>query len=282
MGAIRIITSNNMETKKSVKGIILAAGSASRLYPSTIVTSKQLLPVYDRPMIFYPLNVLIKGGINDILIIVSPETSGLFINLLGSVLDNYGIQISFKVQTEPRGLPEAFILGENHIDNNHVALVLGDNIFEDDFSEQIKNFSSGGHIFVKKVADPERFGVVKLDENNRPEEIVEKPKEWVSDYAITGFYLFDHRVVEAAKQLRPSARGELEIVDIHNFYLEKNELKYTLFDGAWLDAGTHDALLEASITVKEKGINKNFAPILEQAIIEFSAKHKELMRKKIS
>lgn len=270
-----------METEKSVKGIILAGGSATRLYPSTLVTSKQLLPVYDRPMIFYPLNILIKGGIKDILIVVSPEHSGQFINLLGSILDRYGIQISFKVQSQPRGLPEAFMLGENHIDNNNVALILGDNIFEDDFSEQIKNFSSGGHIFVKKVPDPERFGVIKLDENNRPVQIVEKPKEWVSDYAVTGLYLYDYRVVEAAKNLKPSARGETEIVDLHNYYLSQNQLEYTIFDGAWLDAGNHDALLEASLLVKEKGLYKKFDPILEQAIEELSAKQKELMRRKI-
>jgi dTDP-glucose 4,6-dehydratase len=262
------------------RGIILAGGSATRLYPSTIVTSKQLLPVYDRPMIFYPLNVLIKAGINDILMIVSPEHSGHFVNLLGSILDSYGIQVSFKVQTEPRGLPEAFILGENHIDNNNVALILGDNIFEDDFSVQIKQFKSGGQIFVKKVPDPERFGVIKFGADIKPEAIVEKPKQWVSDYAITGLYLYDHHVVEVAKNLKPSARGELEIVDLHNHYLGRNELKTTIFEGAWLDAGTHDALLEASVTVKEKGINKKFAPVLEQAAQEFCVKQQELMRKK--
>lgn len=284
---IKIITDNNMENEtklekeKEIKGIILAGGSATRLYPSTIVTSKQLLPVYDRPMIFYPLNILIKAGIKDILIIVSPEHSGQFVNLLGSVLDSYGIQISFKVQREPRGLPEAFILGENHIDNNNVALILGDNIYEDDFSVQIKQFAGGGHIFVKKVPDPERFGVIKFGSDIKPEMIVEKPKEWVSDYAITGLYLYDHRVVEISKQLKPSARGEIEIVDLHNHYLSRNELKTTIFEGAWLDAGTHDALLEASMIVREKGITKKFAPILEQAGQEFCIKQKERMAKKL-
>jgi glucose-1-phosphate thymidylyltransferase len=224
---------------------------------------------------------LIKSGITDILIIVSPDYSGHFINLLGSIFDGYGIQISFKVQTQPKGLPDAFVLGENHIDNNNAALILGDNIFEDDFSQQIKNFDGGGHIFVKKVPDPERFGVIKLDENNQPVQIVEKPKDWVSDYAITGFYLFDHRAVEIAKGLTPSPRGETEIVDLHNYYLKRNELKFTTFDGAWMDAGNHDSLLEASMEVKEKGINKNFAPLLEQVIAEFSAKQKEMVKRKI-
>lgn len=279
----KIINSNTSQmivNNKEMKGIILAGGSATRLYPLTIVTSKQLLPVYDRPMIFYPLNILIKAGIKDILIIVSPEHSGHFINLLGSILDNYGIQISFKVQTEPRGLPEAFILGENHIDNNNVALILGDNIFEDDFSIQIKQFERGGHIFVKKVSDPERFGVIKFGADIEPEAIIEKPKEWVSDYAITGLYLYDYRVVEMAKQLRPSARGEFEIVDLHNYYLNQKELKTTIFEGAWLDAGTHDALLEASTIVENRKIHQKFAPILDQAIKEFCIKQQELMRKK--
>lgn len=143
-----------MEEKK-MKGIVVAAGFGTRLYPSTLVTSKQLLPVYDYPMIFYPLNVLVKAGIKDILVIVSPEHSGQFINLLGSIFEKRGIQISFKVQVAPHGLPEAFTLGENHIDNNNVAMILGDNIYEDDFSEAIKNFKSGAHVFVKKVPDPE-------------------------------------------------------------------------------------------------------------------------------
>ncbi|MDO8669770.1 MAG: sugar phosphate nucleotidyltransferase [Candidatus Buchananbacteria bacterium] len=268
--------------EKITKGIILAAGYGTRLYPSTIVTSKLLLPVYDRPMIFYPLNVLIKGGIKDILIIVSPDHSGHFINLLGSILEKYKIQISFKVQSLPNGLPEAFILGENHIDENNVALILGDNIFENDFSSEIKNFKSGGHIFVKKVPDPERFGVVKLDAGGQAEKIVEKPKDWVSDNAITGLYLFDHQVVELAKTLKPSARGELEIVDVHNYYLHKKELALTIFEGEWLDAGSHDSLLEASLTVRDKKITGTFDPMLDEAIAEYCEKQKSLIKKRIS
>lgn len=270
-----------MENKQT-KGIILAAGFGTRLYPSTIVTSKQLLPVYDMPMIFYPLNVLIRGGIKDILIIVPPDHSGHFINLLGSILESYKIQISFKVQSVPKGLPDAFILGENHIDNNNVALILGDNIFEDDFSEAIKSFKSGGKLFIKKVPDPEKFGVVKFDDNDKPEKIVEKPAEWISDYAITGLYLFDHNVVEFSKSLKPSARGEMEIVDIHNYYLNKNELELVKFGGEWLDAGNHDSLLEASLIVKNKKISANFDPILKQAIEEYSAMQKELLKKRLA
>jgi glucose-1-phosphate thymidylyltransferase len=265
-----------------MKGIILAGGTAMRLYPSTIVTSKQLLPVYDRPMIFYPLNTLIKAGIRDILIIVAPEHSGHFINLLGSMFEDYGIEISFKVQPEPRGLPEAFILGENHIDNDNVALILGDNIFENDFSQVIKNFKSGGHVFTTKVPDPERFGVVKFNKNDEATKIIEKPQKFLSSYAVTGLYLYDFRVVEAAKRLKPSKRGELEIVDLHNFYLKNKELKVTVFDGAWLDAGNHDSLLEASKVVKEKEIYKNFHPIIRKAIAEYCENNKRIMKKRLS
>jgi glucose-1-phosphate thymidylyltransferase len=265
--------------KKGMKGIILAGGSATRLYPSTIVISKHLLPVYDRPMIFFALNTLIKGGIKDILIIVSPDHSGDFINLLGSMFEKYGITLSFKVQTEPRGLPEAFILGENHIDKDDVALILGDNIFEDDFSETLKNFKSGGHVFAKKVTDPERFGVVKFNKKWKAEKIMEKPKKWISNYAVTGLYIYDWRVVEIAKKLKPSGRGELEIVDLHNWYLKKKELDVTVVEGAWLDAGTHDALLEASKMVKEKKINSKFHPIIEKALKEHCENQKRIVKK---
>lgn len=267
--------------RRKMKGIILAGGTATRLFPMTATTSKQLLPVYDRQMIFYPLNTLIRAGIKDILIIVAPEHSGQFLNLLGSLLKKHGVHVSFEVQPVPRGLPEAFVLAENHIGDDNVALILGDNIFEDDFSKQIKEFRSGGHVFATRVSDPERFGVVKFNKNNRAVEIVEKPKEWISDYAVTGLYLYDNRVVDAAKSLKPSDRGEFEIVDLHNFYLKKKELNVTIFDGAWLDAGTPDSLLEASITVKEKGISKNFHPILEEAIREFNEELKIRSKKRL-
>lgn len=264
-----------------MKGIILAGGTATRLFPLTATTSKQLLPVYDRQMIFYPLNTLVKAGIREILVIAAPEHSGQFVNLLGSLLKKYGIQIYFEVQKVPRGLPEAFILGESFIGKDDTALILGDNIFENDFTKEIKNFSGGGHIFAKKVADPERFGVVKFDSAGRAIKIVEKPKKWVSDYAITGLYLYDHKVIEATKKLKPSERGELEITDIHRNYLKESKLKVTVFDGAWLDAGTPDSLLEANNIVREKEIYKNFHPIIEEAIREFNEEIKAISKKKL-
>ncbi|MEI6627029.1 MAG: sugar phosphate nucleotidyltransferase [bacterium] len=265
--------------KKEIKGIILAGGMSTRLFPSTSVIAKPLLPVYDRPMIFYPLNILISGGITDILVIVPPDHSGAFINLLGSMFDKYGIKISFKVQRVARGTADALILGENHVDENNVALIFGDNIFEYNFAEEIKSFESGCRIFAKKVSDPERFGVIKLNAQGEPEAIVEKPQEFVSDLAVAGFYLFDHRAVEVAKNLKPSSRGELEIVDVQNFYLKNGELQAKIFDGAWLDAGTHDSLLDSSMMVRERGISKKFHPIMEEATKEFCENYKKLIKK---
>ena len=256
--------------KRKMIGIVLAGGTATRLFPMTATTSKQLLPVYDSQMIFYPLNTLIKAGIKNILIIVAPEHSGQFLNLLGSLLKKHDVHITFEVQSSPRGLAEALTLGENHIGDDNVALILGDNIFEDDFAKQIKEFRGGGHIFATKVPDPERFGVVKFNKNNKAVEIVEKPKEWISDWAVTGLYLYDNRCVEIAKKMKPSDRGEIEITDVNREYLKKKELEVTLFGGEWLDAGTPDSLLEASIIVKEKGISRNFHPILDQAINELN------------
>jgi len=264
-----------------MKGIILAGGTATRLFPMTATTSKQLLPVYDRQMIFYPLNTLIKAGIKNILVIVAPEHSGQFLNLLGSLLKKYGIHITFEVQSAPRGLAEALTLGENHIGDDNVALILGDNIFEDDFARQIKEFRIGAHLFAKKVADPERFGVVRFNKDNRAMEIVEKPTQWISDYAVTGLYLFDNECVEIAKNIKPSDRGEVEITEVNKVYLKKKSLEVTVFDGEWLDAGTPDSLLQAGIIVKEKGISKNFHPVLEQAIAEFNEELRILSKKKL-
>jgi glucose-1-phosphate thymidylyltransferase len=265
-----------------MKGIILAGGTATRLFPLTATTSKQLLPVYDKQMIFYPLNLLVKAGITDILIIVAPEHSGQFLNLLGSILKNFGIHIYFEVQKIPKGLADAFILGEAFIDDDNVTMVLGDNIFEDDFSSEIKGFKSGGIIFAKKVPDPERSGVVKFDADNKAIQIVEKPKEWISDYAIPGLYIYDNRVIQAAKDVIPSERGEIEITELHNYYLTLGELKVSTFTGEWLDAGTFDSLLEASVIVKSKGIYKNFDPKIEEAIAEFNKELKYLAKKRLS
>lgn len=265
-----------------MKGIILAGGTATRLFPLTATTSKQLLPIYDRQMIFYPLNVLVKAGINDILIIIAPEHSGSFLNLLGSIFDKNGIRLEFKVQKVPRGLADAFIVGENFIGDDNVVMILGDNIFEDDFTDDIKNFRSGGKIFAVKVPDPERFGVVVFDEQMKATKIVEKPKQWISDYAIPGLYIYDNRIVAVAKQVKPSERGEIEIADLHNWYLEKGELEVGLVKGKWLDAGTFDSLLEAGMIVKEKRLNEAFDPRINQAIAEFNEELKILAKKKLS
>jgi glucose-1-phosphate thymidylyltransferase len=264
-----------------MKGIILSGGSATRLFPLTATTSKQLLPVYDRQMIFYPLNVLVKAGIKDILIIIAPEHSGSYLNLLGSIFDKKDIRLEFKVQKTPRGLADAFLVGENFIGADNVTMILGDNIFEDDFSSDIKNFTGGGKVFAVKVSDPERSGVVVFDENMKAVKIVEKPKEWISDYVIPGLYIYDNRVIEAAKMVKPSGRGEIEIVDIHNWYLSKDELAVGLVKGKWLDAGTFDSLLEASAYVKEKKLSEKFDPIINQAIAEFNEELKNITKKKL-
>ena len=234
-----------------MRGIILSGGSVTRLRPLTKITSKQLLPIYNRPMIYYPLNTLINAGIKEILIIVAPERAGDYLNLLGSG-KQFGVKFTYEIQDKPEGLAQAFIIGENFIDNEDVAMILGDNIFEDDFSEEIKNFKSGAKIFAKHVPDPERFGVVKFDENFKAERIVEKPQEYLSNYAVTGLYVYDQRVVQVAKEIKPSARGELEITDLNNWYLERGELEVAMVKGEWLDAGTFDSLLKAQAFAKEK------------------------------
>lgn len=264
-----------------MRGIILAGGTATRLFPLTATTSKQLLPIYNRQMIFYPLNVLVKAGIKDILIIISPEHSGHFINLLGSIFDKHDIHLEFKVQKTPRGLADAFIVGENFIGKDNVTMILGDNIFEDDLSEDIKNFKSGGKIFAVKVPDPERLGVVLFDKNMKVVKIVEKPKKWISDYAIPGLYIYDNRVIEVAKQVKPSDRGEIEIADLQNWFLERGELEVGMVKNKWFDAGTFDSLLEASWYVKEKKLYENFDPIINNAIEEFNEELKNLAKRKL-
>lgn len=234
-----------------MRGIILSGGSGTRLKPLTKITSKQLLPIYNRPMIYYPLNTLIKAGIKEILIIVSPERAGDYLNLLGSG-KQFGVKFTYEIQDKPEGLAQAFIIGENFIDDENVVMILGDNIFVDDFSSDINNFKSGARIFAKKVNDPQRFGVVKFSENMKAEKIVEKPKNYLSDYAVTGLYIYDSQVVEIAKNLKPSERGELEITDINNYYLERNQLSVAKVEGEWLDAGTFDSLLKAQKLAKEK------------------------------
>jgi glucose-1-phosphate thymidylyltransferase len=193
-----------------------------------------------------------------------------------------GVRLEFKVQKVPRGLAEAFILAEDFIGEDNVTLVLGDNIFENDFSEDVKNFEEGGKIFAKKVPDPERYGVVKFDQEGRAVKIEEKPEEWISDYAIPGVYIYDNRCIEAAKNSKPSDRGEIEITSIHNYYLEKKELKVGKIQGAWLDAGTFDTLLEAGNIVKEKKLYENFDPLINKAIQEYNEEIKRIAKKKLN
>lgn len=237
-----------------MKGIILAGGSGSRLSPLTKVTSKQLLPVYDKPMIYYPLETLLNAGIKEILIIVAPDHAGDFLKLLGSG-SSFGAKFTYEIQDKPLGLAQAFTIGESFIGSDSVALILGDNLFDYNFTQAVKDFTGGAHVFAKEVSDPERFGVVRLDENANPLEIVEKPKTHVSNYAVTGFYIYDNRVVEIAKSLTPSSRGELEIVDVTNWYLNKKELKVEVIGGEWLDAGTFESLHKASIWARNKKTN---------------------------
>lgn len=260
-----------------MKGIILAGGMGTRLLPSTAVTSKQLLPVYDRPMIFYPLNTLITAGIKDILIIVAPEYSGHFLNLLGSMFRSRGISLSFVVQKRPRGLADAYILGEDFIDGGSSTMVLGDNIFEDDFRVAIQSFEAGGRIFAKEVSDPERFGVVEFDAEKKVISIEEKPTVPKSRFAIPGIYIFDGRVVEMAKSLVPSERGELEITGIHNQYLAEGRLDVVLMTGGWFDTGTPDSLLDSALYVREKELTKHFHPIVNEAIEEFNVEFKKMV-----
>lgn len=239
-----------------MKGIILAGGSGTRLQPLTTVTSKQLLPIYNKPMIFYPLETLLNAGIKDILIIVAPDHAGDFLKLLGSG-SQFGCKFTFEIQDKPEGLAQAFIIGENFIGDDSVTLILGDNLYEDNFSDAITSFESGGRVFVKEVDDPERFGVAEYDENNKVISIEEKPEVPKSKFAVTGMYIYDNTVIEKAKNLKPSDRGELEITDLNNLYLKEGNLDVAHVNGKWLDTGTFESLHEAIVFAREKELAKN-------------------------
>ena len=241
------------------KGIILAGGSGSRLHPMTMVVSKQLMPVYDKPMIYYPLSTLMQAGIREILVITTPEDAGAYQALLGDG-KKWGLNICYRQQPEPEGLAQAFLIGEEFIGDSRVCLVLGDNIFYGNrIEDTLKNAvdqKEGASVFAYYVNDPERYGVVELDEQNNAIGLEEKPKSPKSHYAVTGLYMYDNDVVDIAKSIKPSARGELEITDVNKVYLQRGALKVELFDRgtAWLDTGTIQSLLDAA----------NFIRVLEE------------------
>ncbi len=234
-----------------MKGIILAGGSGTRLRPLTKVTSKQLLPIYNKPMIYYPLQTLLTAGIEDIMIIVAPDHAGDFLKLLGSGKE-FDCDFTYEIQDEPEGLAQAFLIGEDFIGDDDVTLILGDNLFEDDFSQPIQSFKSGGRVFAKKVKDPERFGVVEFDQDQQAISIEEKPDQPKSEHAITGLYIYDHTVVQKAKSLKPSDRGELEITDVNNLYLKESNLDVAFVNGQWFDTGTFESMHQAVEFARKK------------------------------
>jgi len=231
------------------KGIILAGGSGTRLYPVTQIASKQLLPVYDKPMIYYPLSTLMLFGITEVLLISTPTDINRFQDLLGNG-HNLGLEISYKIQEKPEGIAQAFLLGEEFINNDNVVLILGDNIFYGtyNFLREAREFHEGALVFGYYVKDPERYGVVEFSKNGSVVSIEEKPKQPKSNYAVTGLYVYDNSVVEIVKSMKPSARGELEITDVNKAYLKQNKLSVVKLGRgiAWLDTGTHESMLDAS------------------------------------
>ncbi len=268
-----------------MKGIILAGGSGTRLYPLTKVTSKQLLPIYDKPMIYYPLSVLMNAGIREILIISTPDDTPRFESLLGDG-HQFGIELSYAVQPSPDGLAQAFIIGEEFIGSDSVAMVLGDNIFHGHgLAKRLQEAAAkdkGATVFGYYVDDPERFGIVEFDEDGKAISLEEKPVHPKSNYCVTGLYFYDNRVVEFAKNLKPSARGELEITDLNKIYLEAGELEVTLLGQGftWLDTGTHESLVDATNFVKtvETHQHRKIACLEEIAYLRGWISKDELMK----
>lgn len=237
-----------------MRGIILAGGTGSRLFPLTKVTNKHLLPVYDKPMIYYPLQTLVNAGITDIMIVSGRGHAGHFLELLGSGAD-FGVRLTYEIQEKAGGIAQALGLAEKWADEDAVAVILGDNIFQDDVKNDVASFKEGAKIFLKTVPDAERFGVAEL-EGDRVLSIEEKPKQPKSNLAVTGLYLYDANVFTIIRTLKPSGRGELEITDVNNAYLNKGMMTYGILDGFWSDAGTFDSLIRASVLVQKNSIQK--------------------------
>ena len=232
-----------------MKGIILAGGTGSRLYPLTKVTNKHLLPVYDKPMIYYPLQTLLTAGIKDIMIVSGRGHAGHFLELLGSGAD-FDARFTYEIQDEAGGIAQALALTEDFADDDNVTVILGDNIFQDNVANAMQSFESGARIFLKKVLDAERFGVAEVDEScGQVQGIEEKPDAPKSDYAVTGLYIYDNEVFDVIKTLKPSGRGELEITDVNNEYIRQGAMGYNVLDGYWSDAGTFESLLRAGVMV---------------------------------
>lgn len=235
-----------------MKGVILAGGTGSRLYPLTKVTNKHLLPVYDKPMIYYPLQTLIDAGIKEIMIVSGHGHAGHFLELLGSGAD-FGVKFTYEIQDEAGGIAQALGLAKDFVDNDNVTVILGDNIYQDNFKDAIQSFTNGAHIFLKAVPDANRFGVAEVDmSNGHVFGIEEKPSNPKSNLAVTGLYLYSNDVFDVIKTLKPSGRGELEITDVNNHYITKGEMKFTMLDGYWSDAGTFDSLMRAGMLVQMK------------------------------
>jgi glucose-1-phosphate thymidylyltransferase len=238
-----------------MKGVILAGGTGSRMYPLTKVTNKHLLPVYDKPMIYYPMETLINARIKDIMIVSGRGHAGHFLELLGSGVD-FGVHFTYEIQEKAGGIAQALSLAEDFVDGDSVTVILGDNIFQDNIKEDVANFHEGAKIFIKEVPDAHRFGVAEL-KGDKVTGIEEKPKEPKSNFAVTGLYIYDSEVFNAIKTLKPSGRGELEITDVNNYYINKGAMEYGTLKGFWSDAGTFESLLRAGMLVKQNREKKS-------------------------